>query len=568
MPLKPSLLRRAIALSGALLTLLPAVASATAPGINQSRNYDPATEAVQSKSLGAEWVRLFIRWEDIQAGDCVIQENKLQDFEARADRYRAQGIQVLLVVMHTSPCFNGGAGATVPPNNPADFGAFIQMLATRFGDRVAAYEIWNEPNESTFWHGGPQPAQYTELLKAAYAGVKAGNPRATVVTGGLAGNDYGFVEGMYKAGAAGYFDAIGVHTDTACLVRSPDFYYREPDGRLGPNVFTAYREVRQVMADHGDAAKKVWMTELGWSTLEDVDCNIGKAGDEPGRMQGVSPTKQAEFLKQAYECLEADGDAVPVALWFSMRDAAEAQRYDSYLGLADRNGVKKPAWDTMASLFAGGAKPTPRYCGGKVDRDKPTASIKVPATYYGRFSIEGSASDPTTPISRMELWVDGKRVENMNEADGSYNKDWFGSTKLSYGKHRVELRAYDEAQNMAAAVAEVTRVNSSSTTAPRIATPRLTFTAKRKRGKIAVNARLLRALTGEFTEAPRGRLRIFFEYRRGGKWRRYSRYTKGISRRVVLNYAPRKPGRWRVYARTTLDAPYKNLRTKTYTFRF
>jgi hypothetical protein len=40
-----------------------------------------------------------------------------------------------------------------------------------------------------------------------------------------------FLEDAYRGGAQGHFDAMAVHTDTACLDRPPGYYYREPDGR-------------------------------------------------------------------------------------------------------------------------------------------------------------------------------------------------------------------------------------------------------------------------------------------------------------------------------------------------
>src|SRR3712207_8162334 len=40
----------------------------------------------------------------------------------------------------------------------------------------------------------------------------------------------------------GSFDAVGVHTDTACLTSPPEEQYREPDGRIGRFSFTGRSE--------------------------------------------------------------------------------------------------------------------------------------------------------------------------------------------------------------------------------------------------------------------------------------------------------------------------------------
>ncbi len=141
----------------------------------------------------------------------------------------------------------------------------MRMMAQRL-PAVDAWELWNEQDGAEFWQGGPDPAAYAALLKATYPAIKAVQPGDTVVTGGLVGNDMDFVESLYANGAKGSFDAVGVHTDTACLVDGPDFNYRDEQGRVARYVFTGYREVHAVMASHGDGGKPIWMTELGWNT--------------------------------------------------------------------------------------------------------------------------------------------------------------------------------------------------------------------------------------------------------------------------------------------------------------
>ncbi|HVL96604.1 MAG TPA: hypothetical protein VM266_12155, partial [Solirubrobacteraceae bacterium] len=423
--------------------------------------------------------------------------------------------------------------------------------------KVAAWQVWNEPNAGVFWIGGPEPARYSALLKAAYPRIKAADPAAIVVTGGLVHNDFYFVESLYRHGAGDSFDAVGTHMSTACLTPGPGFYERNQDnGRIDKYYFTAYREVHQSLADRGHGDKPIFM-EIGWSTAHDQPCNVGnKKGPS-----GVTEAEQARFLTEAYQCLASDG-YVRAAAWFSLQDATrQYHSYDSRMGLVDFNGNLRPSFGAMQTVARG---ITPSFCGGKVDRDLPSAKIDVPDQYFTRLVVRGSATDPTTPIKKIELWVDGKRVEGANGDGPTYNNDWFGSTKLGYGKHTIELRAYDEALNVARASKVVTKVDPDKATGTY--KPRLAFAAKKVgRGKVRVSARVQRAL--DFPEDPKGRLRIFFERRTGGRWKPYSRFTKGISKPVRLTYAARRPGKWRVWGRLAVDAPYKALRTKKYVFK-
>ena len=121
-----------------------------------------------------------------------------------------------------------------------------------------------------------------------------------MLAGASTGNDYPFVEGLYDAGAGGSFDGVAVHTDTACLVTPPDSYYREADGRVGRFSFLGFREVHDVLEQHGDGDRPIIMTELGWSATK-TRCSRGASAGK--KAAGVTEAQQAAYLKLAYRCL-------------------------------------------------------------------------------------------------------------------------------------------------------------------------------------------------------------------------------------------------------------------------
>ena len=144
-----------------------------------------------------------------------------------------------------------------------------------------------------------------------------------MLVGGLTGNDYEFLEQLYKAGAKGSFDAVAVHTDDACNIESP--YEYEYTGRFTGRIsrwsFLGYRTVHAVMLANHDP-KPIWMTELGWSTYPGL-CGTGMwAGQKAG---GVSPEAQATFLRQAYHCLAQDS-YVQVGIWYRAAGPARLAR--------------------------------------------------------------------------------------------------------------------------------------------------------------------------------------------------------------------------------------------------
>ena len=69
--------------------------------------------------------------------------------------------------------------------------------------------------------------------RAVSAGSSSADPSATVLVGGLTGNNYAYLDQLYANGAKGSFDGVAVHTDTACLTNGPTAWARDaPSGRI------------------------------------------------------------------------------------------------------------------------------------------------------------------------------------------------------------------------------------------------------------------------------------------------------------------------------------------------
>ena len=192
-----------------------------------------------------------------------------------------------------------------PPVDYQDFGDFCGVLAQRYQGRVAAYQVWNEPNLSREWGDkSPSPTEYTALLKLCYEAIKAADPDAIVISAGLAptGNDDAtamsdakFLQGMYEAGAAAYFDVLGVHAPgyKAPPETSPD--EAEVTEAYGNGRWFAFRHVedmRAIMVANGDDRKQVAVLEMGW-TLDEVN--------QTYTWFAVDEATQADYLVRAYQ---------------------------------------------------------------------------------------------------------------------------------------------------------------------------------------------------------------------------------------------------------------------------
>lgn len=131
---------------------------------------------------------------------------------------------------------------------------YVRRTVGHFKGRLRYWEVWNEPDLEPFWKDRPNPANYTRLLKAAYEEIKAVDPEAVVLLGGLSGIPMEFIEGIYQAGGGAYFDVMNVHP------------YRYPQIPEAPSLSADLRRLRELMAEYGDADKPVWITEIGWPT--------------------------------------------------------------------------------------------------------------------------------------------------------------------------------------------------------------------------------------------------------------------------------------------------------------
>jgi hypothetical protein len=443
------LIRRAVFLS-ALLTLTIALSGAPAQGAASGVVINgPTGLAGQSDSLvselGVGWVRSFVPWNSFEPSRGQLSQGEVSALEQGIAGLPA-GTKVLVDLVDTPRWESGSSNPTSPPRNPADYARFAGAMAKRFAGRVSAWEIWNEEDDSSWWAGGPDAGAYTQMLKDAYAAVKAADPSANVILGGLTGNDYEFLQKLYEHGAKGHFDAAAVHTDTACNNISPYEALRNGpnDPRINRWAFLGYRTMHEVMLAHGDDSP-IWMTELGWNTSPGL-CKSGRwAGQKPA---GVSESEQATFLLQAYHCLAQD-PYVQVGIWYDLQET-ELDGYGGY-GLLDPSFNPKPAFYALQEYARHGDQLT-ESCSGNVNG--PVVRLIRPKTgvrYSKNLPIAVTASGKS-PVWDITLYDDGHLIRNFYVHDGlptlNGSMVWSGARRLKPGKHKLTAKAIDMRNNV------------------------------------------------------------------------------------------------------------------------
>ncbi len=273
-----------------------------------------------------------------------------------------------------------------PPEDPAAYARFAAAFAERYGCQIRAYQIWDQPNIYPHWgKGAIDPAGYVALLKEAAAAIRAADPDALIIAGGMAPNtersgrnmtDILFLREIYRLGGAPYFDVLGV--------KAYGFWSGAYDRRVDPDVLNLSRVIllREEMLRRGEGAKPIWALEGGWAALPE-----GWDG-QPSPLGSDSPALQASRLKDAFARVQREWPWM--TLFCALYLQPEAQGDDPVWGLSllDADGDPQPL---MLSLEPGLQTGDTRFPG----RHRVTSLLPpgLPRTEERAVSIEFYGSD-------------------------------------------------------------------------------------------------------------------------------------------------------------------------------
>jgi hypothetical protein len=287
--------------------------------------------------------------------------------DAIAAALARHGLRWLPIIDYTAPWAQSVPGVDhSPPSSAADYAAYAGALAARYGvsgsfwrehpelasDPVTTWEIWNEPDNPTFWSPKPDAVRYAALYQAARDAILGFEPTAAVIVGGLT-NPVAFIPALLTVAPdlRGHIDGIGLHP-----------YGVDPAGVLS-NVAKA----QQVMAAAGIGDVPMYITELGWTT------------HPPSNPNYLPESKRPAYLEQTLAALRrvrCGLTATIVYTWVTPeRNRADGQ---DWFGIHGPAGAATP--DSAA--FAAGLR-----------RVSGSASRPCPAG--------GSARAPTPPVGTL-----------------------------------------------------------------------------------------------------------------------------------------------------------------------
>lgn len=286
--------------------------------------------------------------------------------EASLQNAHAHGLRVLAVVLYApewAQKYEGSACGPIDPQQLDRYAAFLSALVHRYKDppyQVKYWELGNEPDmkvveqrrgygcwgeEGEATYGGEA---YGEMLKVAYPAIKAADPQAQVLIGGLllecdpthppAGRTCAsarFLEGILDAGAGAAFDVVSfhgyAHWDGTRVVDSDNPLWQARGGVvLGKADY-----LQEVMARYR-ADKPLMHTEASLIYPR----NEGEGWAPPG---AAFFQAQAEYVVQLY--VRNWAHAFQSTIWYQLE--GPGWRYG---GLLDAEQAPKPAYEAYQFL--------------------------------------------------------------------------------------------------------------------------------------------------------------------------------------------------------------------------
>lgn len=233
----------------------------------------------------------------------------------------------------------------LPESSVDDFARFVAAFAGRYAGVMDQIIIWNEPNLSFEWGYRPvDPAGYANLLQAVYAPAHEANPQVMILAAPLAptlepsGSPHGlddllYLEALYQAGVAPYFDALAMHTYG---------FTEPPEAAPGTQVLNFRRAelLHDIMLRYDRTDKPVYITESGWN-------------DHPRWTKAVRPSLRIAYTIRAFDWAEQEWSWLSKLCVWAFRYPAATRSYPDNFTLVTPGFQQKPIYSAIQNYARG-----------------------------------------------------------------------------------------------------------------------------------------------------------------------------------------------------------------------
>ena len=153
--------------------------------------FDPAKAYPFLPETGVSWIRVQSGWQRTEQAKGVYDFAWLDDI---VDKLLSLGLKPWMCLCYGNGLYDENAAKTfgaagIPPifteEQRAAWRAYVTATVAHFSGRVAAWEVWNEPDGPWCWKHGPNGAEYGHFTIETAAAVRAADPNAKILAGSM-----------------------------------------------------------------------------------------------------------------------------------------------------------------------------------------------------------------------------------------------------------------------------------------------------------------------------------------------------------------------------------------------
>jgi hypothetical protein len=295
---------------------------------------------------GASWIRTPVGWELVEPNNVSPEQYNWNQAD-QIIKAALEGCFNLVVTLATSPAWaSTSAEGPIDKVELSEFTQYVGALVERYdgdyfndapGSPVVYYwEFYNEPDKAStvplFDGWGNHGAKYQQMLAAVYPVVKAANPDAQVVFGGIAYDNFqedggpfvlAFLDDVLQAGAGAYFDIMNFHFYPSFGSNWTNFPITWANG-----LREKTEAIRNKLSEYG-IAKPIIITEAGWHS-------------NPAPELPSSETTQSHQVAEIF--IQSISLDIKFLIWFSFFDPGGGYPFDNGLVTNDSPPAKKRAF--------------------------------------------------------------------------------------------------------------------------------------------------------------------------------------------------------------------------------
>ncbi len=293
------------------------------------------TILTRMRTMQNRWVRLRLYWSQIEPENTIPSNyNWPPKVDQKLAQLAANDIEVIVTVLGNPSWAATYTSGPIDLVDVSQFAEFMGAVVARYSERpynVKYWEFYNEPDNGDPFYAtagwgyfGNEPQAYVDILSAVYGPIKAMDPQAQIVLGGIAYDDWtetggpfvkSFLDDVLGLGAGAYFDVMNFHYYPA-FHETWDSYGK---GIIGKTAF-----LRDKLAGYGLDKPFICTEASMWSDAA----------------HGGSDELQSRYVPQVFaRTMAAD---LGTTIWFALEDEDYLGAYK--YGLIESDHTPKPAF--------------------------------------------------------------------------------------------------------------------------------------------------------------------------------------------------------------------------------